>query len=211
MQIHVYIVVQCVGYFYCRRNIHHANKNIRIINISAIQLWRIKLVTIFDYCTSHAVWHDKSSLYIKLQQELIAMLIKLFDVITLGTEWKGESLVCVTSRICTTPKRISVLRWHNNGKFAPEILCSSEMGDYDKACIISKTRPLFTKRQDVSPPKPGKHRSRAIGCYNNSIALKFDRHRGSSATKGPVKFQSDWKKLNPSLHEISRGDFRPLS
>ena len=55
-----------------------------------------------------------------------------------------------------------------------------------------------------------------IGCYNDCIALKFDRHFGSTATEVPVKFQSDWKSLNPNLaasrlHELLRYDVRPLS
>ena len=57
------------------------------------------------------------------------------------------------------------------------------------------------------PPKI--YVSREIGCYNDSIALKFDRHLGSTAAEVPVKFQSDWKCLNPNLaasrlHEILR-------
>ena len=52
-----------------------------------------------------------------------------------------------------------------------------------------------------------KSRSREIVCYDYCIALKFDRHLGSAAAEGPVKFQSDWKSLNPNLaisrlHEI---------
>ena len=44
-----------------------------------------------------------------------------------------------------------------------------------------------------------KSRSCVIGCYNNRSALKFDRHLGSAAAEVPVKFQSDWKSLNPNL------------
>ena len=41
------------------------------------------------------------------------------------------------------------------------------------------------------------------------IVLKFDRHLGSTAAKVHVKFQNDWKSLNPNLvasklHEILR-------
>ena len=66
---------------------------------------------------------------------------------------------------------------------------------------------LFTKRYDVLPPNLGKSRSQEIGCYNDRIALKFDRHLGSSAVEMSVKFQSDRKGLNPKLaasrlHEI---------
>ena len=42
-------------------------------------------------------------------------------------------------------------------------------------------------------------RSREIGCYNDSIALKFDRHLGSGAAEVPVKFQSNWRSLNTNL------------
>ena len=47
----------------------------------------------------------------------------------------------------------------------------------------------------------------ANGCYNDRIALMFNRYIGSVAAEGPVKFLSDWKSLNPNLaamrlHEI---------
>ena len=52
-------------------------------------------------------------------------------------------------------------------------------------------------------------RSLEIGCYNDRIALKFNRHLGSAAAKVPVKFQRAWQSLNPyvtawRLHEILR-------
>ena len=48
-----------------------------------------------------------------------------------------------------------------------------------------------------------------IGCYNDRITLKFDRHLGSSAAEMPVTFQRDCKSLNPNLaasrlHKILR-------
>ena len=69
--------------------------------------------------------------------------------------------------------------------------------------------PLFTKRYDVLPPNLVKSRSREIGCCNGRIALKFDKYLGSVAADVPVKFQSNWKSLNPNLaasrlHEILR-------
>ena len=69
--------------------------------------------------------------------------------------------------------------------------------------FIRELGPLFTKRQDVLPQDLVKPWSREIKCYNDRIALKFDRYLGSSA----VKFQSDLKNLNPNpvasrLHEI---------
>ena len=42
-------------------------------------------------------------------------------------------------------------------------------------------------------------RSREIGCYKDRIALKFNRHLGSSAAELPVKFQSDGTSLNRNL------------
>ena len=38
-------------------------------------------------------------------------------------------------------------------------------------------------------------RSRKIGCYNDRIAPKFDRHRGSAAAEVPVNCQCDLKSL----------------
>ena len=48
--------------------------------------------------------------------------------------------------------------------------------------------PLFTKRTDVLPLDLMKSRSSKIGCYNERIALKFDRHIWSAAGEVPVKF-----------------------
>ena len=42
-------------------------------------------------------------------------------------------------------------------------------------------------------------RLKLIRVYNDRIALLFDRHLGSAAADVPVKFQSDWKSLNPNL------------
>ena len=44
-----------------------------------------------------------------------------------------------------------------------------------------------------------KTRSREIGCCNNCVALKFDRHLGNVAAELRVKFQGNWKTLNPNL------------
>ena len=64
---------------------------------------------------------------------------------------------------------------------------------------MSSSGPLFTKRTDVLPQVLAKSRKSEIKCYNYRIALKFDRHLGSAAAEVPVKFQSDWKNLNPNL------------
>ena len=44
-----------------------------------------------------------------------------------------------------------------------------------------------------------KSRSRESGCFNDRVALKFDRHLDSPAAEVHAKFQSDWKSLNPNL------------
>ena len=55
-----------------------------------------------------------------------------------------------------------------------------------------------------------------IGCYNDRIALKFEKHFRSAAADVSLKFQSDWIGLNPNLaasrlhDEILRRDVRPL-
>ena len=59
----------------------------------------------------------------------------------------------------------------------------------------------------VLMPNLVKFRSREIGCYDDRIALKFDRLLGSAAVEVPVKLRSDWKNLNPNfatwrLHDI---------
>ena len=59
--------------------------------------------------------------------------------------------------------------------------------------------PLFTKRMDILPLNLVKHRNSEIVCYTDGIALQFDRHLGSTAANVPVKCQSNWKILNPSL------------
>ena len=75
--------------------------------------------------------------------------------------------------------------------------------------MIQNPGPLFTKQMDVLLPDLMKSWSHKIGCYNDPITLKFDRHLSSNAAGEPVKFQSDWKCLKPnittlSLHEILR-------
>ena len=61
----------------------------------------------------------------------------------------------------------------------------------------SLSGPLFTKRLDVLPRDLVKFRSREIGCFNDCVALKIDRHLGSADV--PDKFQSGWKSLIPNL------------
>ena len=46
--------------------------------------------------------------------------------------------------------------------------------------------PLFTKRYDVLPQNLVKSRSREIGCYNDGIALKFQRHRDACQISEPL-------------------------
>ena len=63
-----------------------------------------------------------------------------------------------------------------------------------------------------------KSRNREIGCYNDCIALKYDRHLGSAAAEVLGKIHCDSKCLNMNrdfmvsrLHEILRSGVRPLS
>ena len=50
---------------------------------------------------------------------------------------------------------------------------------------------LLTERQDVLPQNAVKSRSHAIGCHDDLIVLKFDRHLDSATADVPVKFWSD--------------------
>ena len=59
----------------------------------------------------------------------------------------------------------------------------------------AESRPLFTKKTEVLPQDLVKFQNREIACYNDRMALKFDRHLGSAAAWVPVKFQSNWKSL----------------
>ena len=65
--------------------------------------------------------------------------------------------------------------------------------------VILDPGPLFPKRMGALPPNLLKSRSREIGCYSDCISLKFGSHLGSGAAEMPVKFQCDWKSLNPNL------------
>ena len=44
------------------------------------------------------------------------------------------------------------------------------------------------------PPNLVKYQSREIGCYNDHVVLKFDRHLGTAAAEVPVNFESDWNR-----------------
>ena len=68
---------------------------------------------------------------------------------------------------------------------------------------LSDSGPLFTTRTDVLLPNLVKSRSRKIGCYDDRIVLKFDRHLYCPAADVPVKYQIYWKSLNPKLAPTS--------
>ena len=70
---------------------------------------------------------------------------------------------------------------------------------YVGSFVSWKSGPLFTTRTDVLPPNLVKSRGRGIGCYNDRIALKFERNLGSSVAKEPVKLRSHGKILNLNL------------
>ena len=98
---------------------------------------------------------------------------------------------------------IGICILHNNG-------CVRELFPMCCFCRMSFKEiagPLYTKRPGVLLPNLAKSRNCEIGCYSANIALQFDRHIGNAAAEVPVKFQNDWKSLNPnfaasSLHEI---------
>ena len=58
---------------------------------------------------------------------------------------------------------------------------------------FSVNQGLYSLSGKTSYQQIGKSRSREIGYHNDRIALKFDRHLGSSAADVGVKFHSDWK------------------
>ena len=71
--------------------------------------------------------------------------------------------------------------------------------------------PLFAKRLDILLPNLVNPGNGEIACYNDGIALKFARPLVCALSELPVKYQSDWKSLNPNpvasiLHEIWRQD-----
>ena len=78
---------------------------------------------------------------------------------------------------------------------------------YHISLACTGPEPLFTKWTDVSPHDPVKPRSREIQVQTFPIALKFDRHLGSTAVEMPVKFHSDtiyiiFNLVDSRLHEI---------
>ena len=54
--------------------------------------------------------------------------------------------------------------------------------------------PLFTKWIDILTLDLVKSQGHDIWCYNDRITLKFH-----TAAEVPVRFQNDWKSLNPNL------------
>ena len=59
--------------------------------------------------------------------------------------------------------------------------------------------PRLNVRKYVFSKDLVKSRSHEIGTLNSYIALKFDRHIGSTAAEVPVKFQSDRTILNTNI------------
>ena len=53
--------------------------------------------------------------------------------------------------------------------------------------LRDKTHGLYSVQWDVLSPNLVESRNREIGCYINSIALKFARHFGSTAADVPVE------------------------
>ena len=74
--------------------------------------------------------------------------------------------------------------WSAGSRNTHRILTSS-------AKSFNPSGPQVTKRTDSLSQDLVKSRSREIGCYNDRIALKFDRYFGRAAVEVPVKFQND--------------------
>ena len=114
--------------------------------------------------------------------------------------WIGWNFVCFKRVLIKRHLCMETSRW-------PELIIMYNTAS--ASCCSIGPGALFTKRQDVLPPNLVKSRSHKIGCYDDCIALKYDRCLGSAAAEMPVKFESDWKSLNPNLvasrlHEILR-------
>ena len=80
---------------------------------------------------------------------------------------------------------------------------------YAYHAYVAERKEIKEGREDLV-----KSRSHEIGTLNCRIALKFDRHIGSTAAEVPVKFQSDRTILNTNLatsrlFEILRKDVFP--
>ena len=137
--------------------------------------------------------------------------------------WKISQCITTTKHI--KAKTVCILGYTVHLSFRLMTFNSLPLGKYccDFRCVHFKwsvrfvifdiqgdcTLPSVCKRTDVSPQNLAKSRSREIWCYNDFIALKFDRHLGSAVAEVAVKFQNDWKCLNlnltaPWLHEILR-------
>ena len=71
-------------------------------------------------------------------------------------------------------------------------------------CFERESGPLFIKRMGVLPQDLVKCQSREIGCLNDRIALKFDRHLHSTAASAPIKFQIQKFKSEYHRFETSR-------
>ena len=102
------------------------------------------------------------------------MLKKYHDYTNMNKE---QTLILLCVFTCRNPQLLSWI-----GKFA----CFSlrQRQDYCARCLDNnEARPLFIKRTDVLPQDLERPRSRAMGCYNDRIALEFDRH---------VQFQRGW-------------------
>ena len=67
------------------------------------------------------------------------------------------------------------------------------------------TRIYLLHMASIHSPNLVKSRSREIGFYNDRIMIvSLWNLTGNSAADVPVKFQSDWKRLNPNIYEIVR-------
>ena len=128
-------------------------------------MWHLTLY-IWDmlYLNSSLMLHGQIlNLYKKMHNNAILSFICYYDICFFFFYGLSSLLIYGRIAVCKKP---------------PELNC---------------TGPLVIKRTDALLPNRVTSRSCEIGCYNDCIALQFDRHFGSAAADVPVK------SLNPNV------------
>ena len=112
----------------------------------------------------------------------------------------------------------------NGGKLWNTVLCNwiEEKANNRKTYMKNKTKIIYPACQS-SIHRVGRltAKSREVlksrfGCYNGRVAMKCHRNNGSASVEVSVKFESDWKSLNPNLastllYEFLRQGLFPLN
>ena len=130
---------------------------------------------------------DNYSIYHTIMHTARPLLTISFQYFKVYIAYKGSTFICIDDNETVPVNDIKIEYWD----------------------LFIHPYPNFNGKTDALPQDFVKSRSRETGCYNDRIALEFDRHLGSATAEVPVKFQSDWKSLNPNLtasrlHEILR-------